>query len=126
VKYIIYDTLLVFQVGDHATSLYIILSGVVKLKTRESFGEPLKTTSTLVAGDSFGELALVKDTQRTATVITTTYTELLMLQKEDYEVLRVRITSRSIGDRTRLYWRFYRNTVGGSPIGSINISIDGT
>lgn len=80
---------LVFQIGDHATTLYIILSGMVKVKSRETFGEPTKTTNTLMAGQSFGELALVKDTQRTTTVATTTFTELLAIHKEDYEVLKM-------------------------------------
>ena len=50
--------------GDHATSLYIVLSGMVKVKSREAYGDPVKTTQTLMAGQSFGELALVKETQR--------------------------------------------------------------
>jgi CRP-like cAMP-binding protein len=75
--------------GDHATTLYVILSGMVKIKSRGTFGDTAKANNTLMAGQSFGELALVKDTQRTTTVITTIFTELLVIHKEDYEVLKM-------------------------------------
>lgn len=55
---------LVFQIGDIANCFYIILNGVVKVKIRETYGEPLKTVGSISTGKPFGELALVKDTHR--------------------------------------------------------------
>lgn len=54
----------VYHIGDTATSFYIILNGAVKVKARDSPGEPLRTKANLTSGQSFGELALVKDTHR--------------------------------------------------------------
>ncbi len=54
----------IFQIGDHASCFYVILNGVTKVKGREAFGQPLKTVSVLTGGQSFGELALLKDSQR--------------------------------------------------------------
>ena len=78
-----------YQIGDTATSFYIILNGAVKVKGRDSPGEPLRTKANLTSGQSFGELALVKDTHRTQTVVTATPVELLTVLKSDYEALKV-------------------------------------
>ncbi len=50
--------------GDTASTLYVILTGIVKVKTRDSFTEPLRVTATLVAGQSFGEVSVARDSVR--------------------------------------------------------------
>lgn len=82
-------TISVYQIGDPSTSFYNILNGIVTVKVREVYGEPLKTRTVLYTGQSFGESALLKNSQRTSMVITKTKVELLVVQREDYYALQV-------------------------------------
>lgn len=56
----------VFQQGEMGTKFYIILEGQVKVLMQEH--SLSRQVGNLKAGSSFGEVALVKDQQRMATV----------------------------------------------------------
>ena len=67
--------------GDVATSMFFIVNGVVRVAREEK--EQRRSLATLVAGDFFGELALLHDTPRTATVWAVTPCSLLELKRAD-------------------------------------------
>lgn len=55
--------------GDETDSLYLILSGKVKVFILDEAGKEL-ILNTQEAGEHFGELALVRESSRTSSVIT--------------------------------------------------------
>jgi len=64
--------------GDPADALYVVRSGRVRVVTTDQNGDEL-TLHTLSAGDSFGEIGLLEQTVRTATVRTSSEAEVLRL-----------------------------------------------
>ena len=66
--------------GDHADSMYFIVSGEVEVDQEN--GAP---KGRLDAGDFFGEIALIADRTRTATVTALVPCKLLVLHKDDFE-----------------------------------------
>jgi CRP-like cAMP-binding protein/thioredoxin reductase/Fe-S-cluster-containing hydrogenase component 2 len=72
-----------FTEGDPGGALYLIRNGQVKI-SKLSAGREL-VLSYLVAGNFFGETALLPDAQRTATVTAIFPTDLIRLDKEDFD-----------------------------------------
>jgi CRP/FNR family cyclic AMP-dependent transcriptional regulator len=70
----------VISEGDEATSMYILLSGSVKVYHTDADGRET-ILNTLGAGEHFGELALVDESPRSASVTTLEPSRLLMLSK---------------------------------------------
>jgi voltage-gated potassium channel len=66
--------------GDHADSMYFIVSGEVEVDQETGAAK-----GRLVAGDFFGEIALIADRERTATITTLSVCRLLVLHKDDFE-----------------------------------------
>ena len=66
--------------GEPAESMYYIVTGEVEVDIHPA-------TRTLVAGDFFGEIALLKESDRTATVTSTTECRLLYLERYDFRRL---------------------------------------
>jgi voltage-gated potassium channel len=66
--------------GDHADSMYFIVSGEVEVDQ-----ETGATKGRLVSGDFFGEIALIADRTRTATITTLSVCRLLVLHRDDFE-----------------------------------------
>lgn len=66
--------------GDSADAMYFIMSGEVKV---ELSPQPIR----LKQGQYFGEIALLKEIQRTATVITLADSQFLVLRKVDFRNL---------------------------------------
>jgi voltage-gated potassium channel len=66
--------------GDQADSMYFIVSGDVEVDQETSAPK-----GRLVAGDFFGEIALIADRTRTATVTALSACKLLVLHKDDFE-----------------------------------------
>ncbi|HUK05293.1 MAG TPA: cyclic nucleotide-gated ion channel [Burkholderiales bacterium] len=66
--------------GDAADSMYFIVSGEVEVDT-----ETGAARGRLVAGDFFGEIALIAERTRTATVTALAPCKLLLLHKDDFE-----------------------------------------
>jgi len=90
----------VFQIGEVGNKFYIILTGGVGVQAMTSNAPcpngihttncdcPNRAVETIVfleKGMGFGELALQSDTPRSATIVTSERTELLVTTREDYE-----------------------------------------
>jgi CRP/FNR family cyclic AMP-dependent transcriptional regulator len=69
--------------GDEATSLYIVLSGRLKVYRADADGKEF-ILDTLTEGEHFGELALVDDEPRSASVATLEPCKLLVLSKASF------------------------------------------
>ena len=69
----------VFKKGDQADSMYIIEFGHVEVE--------IENPVTLGPGDYFGEMGLIGNTERNATIRTLDEVKLLELTKEDLEEL---------------------------------------
>lgn len=74
---------IVFQEGDTADNFYIILSGSVEVYVEKT----KKVLNTMEAGSFFGELALLLNDKRTASIRTLEPTELFMISKKSFERL---------------------------------------
>ena len=68
----------IFHEGAEADGLYVMKSGRARVVTLDQNGEEL-TLHTLTEGDSFGEIGLLEQTSRTATVRTSSAVEVLRL-----------------------------------------------
>lgn len=77
------DTL-IFAEGDPGDFFYIILSGKVKVMIG---GDKPRQIATLERDDCFGEMALLTGEPRTATVVAAEDTEVLALNKADFDQL---------------------------------------
>ena len=76
----------VFQQGDLGDSVYVIEQGQCEV-WREENGER-KLLATLNAGDYFGEMALLADQSRNATIQACTAMSVLIIPKRDFDQLR--------------------------------------
>jgi len=72
-----------FEEGDVGDEAYIVESGHMRISRRYDKGQDLVLTS-LVAGDLFGELALVDNQARSATATATSDTELITLSRHSF------------------------------------------
>jgi CRP/FNR family transcriptional regulator, cyclic AMP receptor protein len=70
--------------GDPTDSLYIVLSGRLKVMMSDSEGKEVILTI-LGPGEFFGEMGLIDDEPRSATVITIEPCELLSILKRDFK-----------------------------------------
>ena len=68
--------------GDAAVGLYLVKSGEVKVY--KTVKNKLIELATLPEGSFFGELTLLKERKRSATVIAIEYTEVLCLFRPDF------------------------------------------
>ena len=74
---------IVFRTGDPGDALYIVAQGVVEVLN----GSDQRTLAELGGGQAFGEMALLSEGTRTATIRAKTDTRLLTIGKEDFERL---------------------------------------
>lgn len=70
--------------GTTGTALYIVLSGRVQVERADEAGQPL---GELKAGDFFGELALIEEHPRTASVVAADETECLLFPAWEFSAL---------------------------------------
>lgn len=77
---------IVINEGDEASSLYIILSGKVKVFLSNAEGKEI-IINTQGAGEHFGELALLDDAPRSASVMTTEKSSIGAISKIDFVTL---------------------------------------
>lgn len=77
--------------GDEASSLFIILSGAVKVFLSNPDGKEI-IINTQRAGEHFGELALLDDAPRSASVMTTDKSAIGVISKTDFRSLLTRHT----------------------------------
>ena len=76
----------VFREGDRGDRLYVVVDGQVDVVQHQPDGSE-KTLRCLGTGECFGEIALVSDTARTATVRTRTAADLLAVDREAFHAL---------------------------------------
>lgn len=70
--------------GDQTNSLYVIVSGKVKIYCADEHGKEI-IIATLEPGDYFGELALIDDAERSASVMTLEDSSFLVISKEAFK-----------------------------------------
>ncbi len=70
---------MIIREGDPGETFYIVESGAVEVSRG---GQPIRTLG--AAGDGFGEIALLRDIPRTATVTAITDTVLLTLGRREF------------------------------------------
>ncbi|MEN9572850.1 MAG: hypothetical protein RL514_705 [Verrucomicrobiota bacterium] len=73
---------IIFREGEPADAFYVIASGRVAVTKR--FAEGARALGDMGAGDAFGEIALLDDSPRTATLRTEEATTLLRLPREQF------------------------------------------
>ncbi|HUX12017.1 MAG TPA: cyclic nucleotide-binding domain-containing protein [Spirochaetia bacterium] len=75
----------VIKEGDVGSDMFVVYSGAVEIKKRTRAGDDY-TVIVLRAEDNvfFGELALVDDDKRSATVVTREDSEFLVIEKQDF------------------------------------------
>ncbi|KAI9346526.1 hypothetical protein BDR26DRAFT_855709 [Obelidium mucronatum] len=77
----------VFKQGDHGTAWFIVISGQVSISIAKNLADEPVFVKTVTSGEGFGDLALVNDKPRSATVIAAANTELFKVEKEDYNII---------------------------------------
>ena len=70
--------------GEAADALYLVVNGRVKVYVSDEAGKEV-VLDTLRPGDFFGELALIEDVPRSATVVTTQESTISRIHKTDFE-----------------------------------------
>lgn len=70
--------------GAEGDFLFVIRSGTVEVKTKDIKGREIKLAE-LGPGDFFGEIALITNNPRTATVVALTRVGILKMTKEDFK-----------------------------------------
>lgn len=73
----------VIQKGDESTTLYVVITGRLKVSLAGDEGKEV-ILNTLGPGDYFGELAILGDTPRTATVTTLEDSRLLTISRSAF------------------------------------------
>jgi len=74
----------IFSEGEVGDALYIVVSGVVKVFRRSSDGR-VKTLALLAKGDFLGEMSLLDREIRSANVSAAENTEMLVINRRDFE-----------------------------------------
>ena len=75
----------VMAAGDPTDSLYIVLSGRLKVMMGDAHGKEV-ILSILGPGEFFGEMGLIDDSPRSASVVTMESCELLQIAKRDFKI----------------------------------------
>lgn len=98
----------VFHQGEEGTRFYVVLSGsvaVLKIARRRD-GKPEYTQlSVLKAGSGFGELALINDQVRAASILCREPTYLAVLERDEYKRILGRIDDAKIEAKVQLLLR---------------------
>jgi CRP-like cAMP-binding protein len=77
----------VFHEGDPGDTLHLIAKGRLAVRVSTVLGETA-TLAVLGRGDFFGELALLSESHRTATVVALETAETMAISREDFDELR--------------------------------------
>jgi CRP/FNR family cyclic AMP-dependent transcriptional regulator len=76
----------IFHEGDTADAIFVVVNGRVKVVTTSSDGKEFILT-VLGPGQVFGEMALLEAAARSASVVTITAVELLVIKRADFDHL---------------------------------------
>jgi CRP-like cAMP-binding protein len=124
----LHDGEVVFQQGDPADGLYIVARGVVCIYGLADNGRPQTILATAARGQYFGEIALIVDESRTASVRAVGDAEVLCLERARFvDLIRrnpsvaLAITAKVIGhlrsaDRARSTRQDATEGAGGAPV----------
>lgn len=74
----------VLRAGDRTDFVYLVLSGTLKVLVSDEEGREV-ILSNLGAGEFFGEMGVLDDNPRSATVLTVTPCELIVIAKSDFK-----------------------------------------
>lgn len=74
----------VLQAGDRTDNIYLILTGTLKVQISDQEGREV-ILSMLTAGEMFGEMGVIDDHPRSATVISTEPCDLVVIPKDDFK-----------------------------------------
>lgn len=77
---------LIFREGELGDRMYIILGGQVNIR-KKTGDQSYKSLTTLSKGDVFGEMAIVEKKPRSATALTETDCQLMVLDREAFYML---------------------------------------
>jgi cAMP-dependent protein kinase regulator len=91
----------IIEQGQRGDRFYLIREGRVRVLHAESAGADPREVATLERGDYFGEIALLDDSPRTATVISDGEVELLALDRGDVGDLLTGAARRELARRSR-------------------------
>jgi CRP/FNR family cyclic AMP-dependent transcriptional regulator len=75
-----------FSLGDPGDTLFLIQDGTVQVRLHDEDGNPI-ILATLGPGEYFGEMALLDDQPRSATIVTTTPCAFLTLSRAPFQQL---------------------------------------
>lgn len=75
----------VMRIGDQGAVLYIVQEGLLEVKTK--LNGNMQGEFKLRAGDSFGELGLLYDAPRTATITASSLCKMWVLSRDEFEVV---------------------------------------
>lgn len=75
-----------FHAGDPGEEMYIVHTGEIEIYIKDTAGQKI-VVSTPMPGEWFGELALLGSVPRTATAVSMTDAQLLVLDREDLEFI---------------------------------------
>ena len=76
----------IFYEGDPADAVYVVVNGRVKVVTTSTDGKEFILT-VLGAGQVFGEMALLESATRSASVVTLSAVEVLVINRSDFQRL---------------------------------------
>ena len=109
------DTLVIRQ-GEMGDNFYVVESGSLDIYIKNSESAPMRVGNSLGSGSSFGELALMYNTPRAASIKTTQDCVLWRIDRSCYRSIVVRFKHM----RNRQYLEFLRNVeVKGQKLGGI-------
>ena len=91
----------VVRKGEMGTEMYFISRGELNVVNEED-----KVVFTLRDGGFFGEIALLYDTKRTASIVARTYCDMFILTKEDFKKVMKKFPTQSKGIREIAKKRF--------------------
>jgi len=75
----------VLLAGDRTDNIYLILTGMLKVQISDQEGREV-ILSMLAPGEMFGEMGVIDDHPRSATVISTGPCDLVVIPKDDFKV----------------------------------------
>ncbi len=74
-----------FREGDEGNDMFVIQSGTVEI--RRQIGNRIRTLAVLSSGDFFGEMAIINNRPRSATVVVKTDAKLIVVERSTFEVM---------------------------------------
>ncbi len=101
----------VFQQGEEGDAVYIVVSGLMQVVV-ERLGEGPRVVAELGRGEMFGEMALLENEPRSATVQAIRDSEVARLARADFERLLVRYPQAMLPVARKLATRLREQTAG--------------